>query len=195
MLRQSLLATALALSLAACTPEAEPFDEQISDDVTISDITVTALDGADEGQRSYEISYTLSNDTGERIWLTERRTRALLPDAQDSQTVVLMDDFPPVEEDNTSYAPPAFKVDLLEPGEALSQAIGIDALSQTVGVDPEDPLLDLPFMRVCVAFFRESSRGIDFEPLQDGWITQSLGHSWREVACSPEISIPAATSD
>ena len=189
MRRQALLATALVLSLMACTAEAEPFDEQISNDVTISDVTVTAVeDGAGGGQRAYALDYTLHNDTGERIGITLWRVFTLLPDAHDPQTLVVLDDFPPEEEDNTSYAPPEFDIDVLEPDVTLSRRFG------DIGVDPQDPLFDLPYMRVCAAFFRESSRFIG--PLHGiTIISQALPHNAREVACSPAIPMPAAFSD
>ena len=153
MLRRSLLAAALVLSLVACTPAAEPFDEQVSKDVAICDVAVTAIDAAPEGQRSYKISYTLHNDTGERIGVTLWRVFALLPDAHDPQTLVVLD-FPPEEEHDTTASPPEFDIDVLEPDETLSRRF------DDIGVDPQDPLLDLAYPRVCVAFFRESSRFI-----------------------------------
>ena len=197
MLRQTLLATALALSLVACTAEAEPsdkpvekpFDEQISNDVTISDVTVTAVeDGAGEGKPSHAFDYTLSNDTGERIWLiaTYQRTLALLPDANDSQTLVVIEDFPPAEtEDNISAQPPYFDIELLEPDEILPRRFDV------VGIATDDPLFDLPHMRFCAAFIRESSRSVGYDP---GTIDQSGAHSLREVACSSVIPMPPVLS-
>ena len=197
MLRQTLLATALALSLVACTPEPEPsdkpvdkpFDEQLSNDLSISDVTVTAVeDGAGEGKPSHAFDYTISNDTGERIWViaTYQGTFALRPDANDLQTLVLMDDFSPAEtEDNTSAQPPYFDIDLVEADETLPRWFDV------VGIATDDPLFDLPHMRFCVAFIRESSRSVGYDP---GTIDQSGAHSLREVACSSVIPMPPVLS-
>lgn len=129
-----------------------------------------------------------SSDTGERIGVTRDSALALRPDAHDSQTLVLLLDFPPEEEDNTSYAPPAFKIELLEPDETMSRRFSV------VGTATKDPLLDLAHMRVCVAFYRGSSNPSADEPLLPGWISQSLAHAWREVACSPVTAMPVALS-
>lgn len=143
-------------------------------------------DTAPKGQRSYSFSYTLSNDTEEQIWVTQRGAYALLPDVHDSQTLIAMDDFPPAEEDNTSAEPPAFDVDLLEPDEALSRKFGV------FDIATEEPLLELAHMRVCVAFFRGNSHFTGPEP--HSTISQSLAHDWREVACSPATPMPAVFS-